>query len=98
MTLLSVSGCTRTPKPDEPASAKVVQGGSYVVGCRIQGCGYGAYCNAQGYCEERECSKGCPEGTTCNEGLNRCQSPPPPRQKGDRLPTDDKTQTLPTMH
>jgi hypothetical protein len=91
-------GARNAQQGGQPATAQLATGASYAAGCRIQGCSYGAFCNDQGFCEERECAKGCPEGTTCNEGLNRCQSPPPPPQKGDRLPQDDKTQNLPTMH
>jgi hypothetical protein len=59
-------------------------------GCRLQGCPYGSFCDqTSGFCEVRKCSRGCPEGTICNEGLDRCQAPPPPNPPTDFLPEDN---------
>lgn len=73
---------------------------SVVAGCKAQNnCGYGSYCNRDtGFCVSRKCSEGCPGGAVCNEGLDRCQDPPPPRMPSDRLPQDDKLQYPPSNH
>ena len=60
-------------------------------GCKLQGCSYGSYCNKDsGYCDTRKCTdpEGCPPGTVCNEGMNRCQEPGPPNTPNDFLPQD----------
>lgn len=60
-------------------------------GCKLQGCPYGSYCNADsGFCDVRKCTdpSGCPPGTICNEGMNRCQAPGPPSTPNDFLPQD----------
>ncbi len=60
-------------------------------GCNMQGCPYGSYCNHEsGFCDTRRCQDGCPESTACNEGLNRCQDPPPPSVPNDFLPSDSQ--------
>jgi hypothetical protein len=68
-------------------------------GCRLQGCPYGSYCDAKsGFCEVKKCSEGCPDGTVCNEGLDRCQGPSPPSTPNDRLPQDNKINNPPGTH
>ncbi|MFT3926283.1 MAG: hypothetical protein QM778_27305 [Myxococcales bacterium] len=60
-------------------------------GCRFQGCPYGSFCNMEtGFCEVKKCGDGCPGNTVCNEGLNRCQAPPPPKTPTDFLPQDNQ--------
>ena len=66
-------------------------------GCKLQGCPYGSYCNAdRGFCDVRKCSdpEGCPPGTVCNEGMDRCQAPGPPNTPNDFLPQDSAAAPL----
>lgn len=68
-------------------------------GCKLQGCPYGSYCDHKsGFCEVHKCADGCPDGTVCNEGLDRCQAPGPPNVPSDRLPQDDKIRNPPLSH
>lgn len=68
-------------------------------GCRVQDCPYGTFCDQKsGYCKVRKCSEGCPDGTVCNEGLDRCQAAPPPRAPNDFLPQDNKVTNPPGTH
>lgn len=73
---------------------------SVVGGCKLQNnCPYGSFCNHDtGFCVTRTCAEGCPSNAVCNEGLNRCQDPAPPRTPTDKLPQDDKLQNTPGMH
>lgn len=67
-------------------------------GCRFQGCPYGSFCdNKTGYCVAQTCAAGCPDGTVCNEGLDRCQAAPPAETPRDTLPQDD-ARNLPTQN
>lgn len=79
--------------PGAAAGTAIAAGAVWIAGggCRLQGCGYGAYCDRNtGLCVAHTCAKGCPSGTVCNEGLNRCQDAPPPRTPNDFLPQDNK--------
>jgi hypothetical protein len=103
--LVVLTGCGSRVQPNEPGAPSaggptVASTLGVVAGCKLQNnCGYGSYCNHEtGFCESRKCSQGCPGSTVCNEGLDRCQDPPPARTPSDRLPVDDKIQTLPGTH
>ncbi len=102
--LFVLVGCGPKAPPREPGpktgNVGIASALGIVAGCKLQNnCGYGAYCNHDtGFCVVRKCSQGCPNSTVCNEGLDRCQDPPPPRTPSDRLPQDDKIQVLPGMH
>jgi hypothetical protein len=72
-------------------TAAVAAVAQVTTGCKFQGCPYGSYCNTKsGFCEARTCGEGCPGNTICNEGLDRCQAPPPPRTPNDFLPQDNR--------
>lgn len=102
--LLLLAACGPRAQGREPGpnggGVGVADALAVVAGCKLQNnCGYGAFCNREtGFCVVRKCSEGCPNETVCNEGLDRCQDPPPPRLPNDRLPQDDKLQTLPGAH
>ncbi|HEY6878623.1 MAG TPA: hypothetical protein VI299_11425 [Polyangiales bacterium] len=108
LTWLALAGCGRSatgePGSSNAAGAAATAGAaavlSVVAGCKVQNnCGYGAYCNHDtGYCVVRKCSEGCPGHAVCNEGLDRCQDPPPPRVPSDRLPQDDRLANPPGTH
>jgi hypothetical protein len=85
------------PPPNNNAVAMTL---GVIAGCKLQNnCGYGAYCNHDtGFCVVRKCSEGCPGNAVCNEGLDRCQDPPPPRTPSDQLPQDSKINNLPGSH
>jgi hypothetical protein len=105
---LLVGSCARSasgePGTSNAAAAAGTAGAAAVLsvvgGCKLQNnCPYGSFCNHDtGFCVTRTCAEGCPGNTVCNEGLNRCQDPPPARPPSDRLPQDDKIQYMPGTH